>query len=377
MKTKELLEKFSRIASPPGYEYMAEPDIKNIIGDYFKDVFDEVCFDKFGGVRLVKRACFRHSALDAESHGIAGQARNDTPIKIMLDAHIDQIGLVVTEILDGGFLRVKALGGLDLNIISASEFYVYTYEENEPFIFANTPERRILAIASSVPPHLKNSNNNNLPKLEEIYLDTGYDSKEELEKIVRVGSPAVFKSNFINLENELAACAGMDDRLCAVILMLAVKSLKSAPNCDIYIVLSASEEINLLGAATAAYEIRPDFAVALDVDFSRDPGVDAAASIEMGKGAGITYSAMTDIKLTKKIIELAKTKKIPAQINASAGSTGTNADIIQITGEGTPCAVISIPLKNMHTFNEICSLKDVESITELIREIIENAGDLI
>jgi len=361
MEIKELLERFSQVASPSGYEYMAEPDIKKIINDGFDGVFDEVYFDKFGGCRLIKKA--------------ASEIIN--PKRIMLDAHIDQIGLVVTEILDGGFLRIKPLGGLDLNILPASEFYVYTYEENEPFIFSNEPNRKIPAIAVSVPPHLKKTTGNNLPKIEDIYLDTGYDSKEDIEKIIRIGSPVTFKSDFLSLENNLVSCAGMDDRLCAAILMLAVKSLKNKPDVDIHVVLSVSEETKLFGAATAAFEIQPDFAVAFDVDFSRDPGVDASESIEIGKGAGITYSATTDIKLTKKIIALAKDKKIPVQINAVPGETSTNADIIQITSEGIPCAVVSIPLKNMHTFNEICSIKDVGSMVELVREIIENAEILI
>ena len=361
MKIKTLLEKFSKVASPSGYEYMAEPDIRKIITDGFQDVFDEIIFDKFGGCRLIKRV---------------GDGARDVPVKkIMLDAHLDQIGLVVTEILDDGFLRVNSLGGLDINILPASEFYVYTYEENEPFIFS--AEKKIHAIAVSVPPHLKKTTGDNLPKLEDLYLDTGYDSKEELEKIVRVGSPVTFKSDFLSLENNLVSCAGMDDRLCAAILMLAVKSLKTKPETDVYIVLSASEETRNPGAANAAFEIQPDFAVALDVDFSRDPGIDAKDAIEMGKGAGITYSAATNINLTKKIIVLAKDKKIPAQINASPAETSTNADAIQITGEGIPCALVSVPLKNMHTFNEICSLKDIETAVELVKTIIENAGDLM
>ena len=360
MQTKELLEKFSHVVSPSGYEYMAEPDIKKIIDEYFQDVFDEVAFDKFGGVRLVKKS----------------SPEIENPKKIMLDAHIDQVGLIVTEILDGGFLRVNSLGGLDLNILPASEFYVYTYEENEPFIFS--ADRKIPAIAVSVPPHLKKSTDKNLPKLEDIYLDTGYDSIEELEKIVRIGSPVTFKSNFLSLENNLVSCAGMDDRLCAAILMLAVKSLKNKSNAEVHIVLSVSEETNGFGAATAAFEIQPDFAIAFDVGFARDPGVEASGSFEISKGAGISYSAATNISLTKKIIALAneKEKKIPLQIIAEPKETGTNADAIQITGEGIPCALISVPLKNMHTFNEICSLDDVEKTVGIVREIIENAEGL-
>ena len=357
MNTKKLLEKFSRVISPSGYEYMAEPQIKKIIDEDFKNVFDEVTFDKFGGVRLVKKA----------------PPETKNPKKLLLDAHIDQIGLVVTEILDGGFLRVKSIGGIDINILPASEFYVYTYEKNEPFIFH--ADKKIPAVAVSVPPHLKKNSGNNLPKIEDIYLDTGYDSKEDLEKIARIGSPATFKSDFLSLENGLVSCAGMDDRVCAAVLMLAVKSLGGAPDLDVHIVLSVSEETGGFGAATAAFEIQPDFAVALDVGYSRDPGVDAAVSFEIGKGAGISYSAATNMNLTKKIIALAKDKKVPLQTIAEPRSTSSNADTIQITGEGIPCALISLPLKNMHTFNEICSLKDVETAAWLVREIIETGLD--
>ncbi|MCL1858524.1 MAG: M20/M25/M40 family metallo-hydrolase [Oscillospiraceae bacterium] len=363
MEIKKLLEKFSHIVSPSGYEYMAEPDITKIINDDFKGVFDEVYFDKFGSCHLIKKA--------------APEIENQK--KIMFDAHIDQIGLIVSEILDGGFLRVNSLGGLDLNILPASEFFVYTYDENnEPFIFANNPERKIPAIAVSVPPHLKKTydSSNNLPKLEDIYLDTGYDSKEELEKIIKIGSPVTFKQNFTNLENNLVSCAGMDDKLCAAVLMLAAKSIKNPDmiNAEIHIVLSVSEETKQFGAATAAFEIQPDFAIVLDVGLSRDPGVDASEAFEISKGAGISYSAETNIKLTKNIITLAKDKKIPVQIIAEPTGTGTNAESIQITGEGIPCVLISVPLKNMHTFNEICSIKDIGATVELVREIMENGG---
>ena len=364
MQIKNLLERFSRITSPSGYEYMAEADIKEIIKDNFEGVFDEVIFDKFGGCRLIKKA----------------MSDIINPKKIMLDAHLDQVGLIVTEILNGGFLRINSLGGIDLNILPASEFYVYTYEESEPFVFINQPGRKIPAIAVSVPPHLKKTTGNNLPKIEDIYLDTGYNSKEELEKIVRIGSPVTFKSEFLSLENNLVSCAGMDDRLCAAILMLTVKTLKDKyyfNDVDVYIVLSVSEETNGYGAEAAAFEIKPDFAVVLDVGFSRDPGVDASVSFEINKGAGISYSAATNIKLTKKIINLAKEKKIITQQIAEPGSTGTNADNIQITGAGIPCVLISVPLKNMHMFNEICSVNDVEKTVELVCEIIKNAEDLI
>ncbi|MCL2099862.1 MAG: hypothetical protein FWH24_05460, partial [Oscillospiraceae bacterium] len=191
MEIKNLLEKFSGVVSPTGYEYMAEPELKKIIGEDFGGLFDEVYFDLTGSCRLVKKGIKK----------IGGTK------KIMLDAHLDQIGLVVTEILDDGFLRVKTLGGIDRNIIIASEFYVYTYEPGEPFIFSK--ERRIPAVAVSIPPHLKKTDGGRLPQIQDIYLDTGYSSKSELEKLVRVGSPVSFKNQFLSLENGFVADAGL------------------------------------------------------------------------------------------------------------------------------------------------------------------------
>ena len=363
----DLIEKFSRIVSITGYEYMAEPYLRQIIVEDFNGVFDEVYFDKFGSCHLLKKGARKIGGVK----------------KVMLDAHIDQIGLVVTEILDGGFLRVKSLGGLDRNILIASEFYVYTknYDDENPFIFS--AGQRIPAIAVSIPPHLKNTKNikgNDLPKLEDLYLDTGYDSKEELEKTVKIGSPVSFKSDFLKLENNLAASAALDDRLCALILMLAVKSitnLNNTPDVDVHVVLSAGEESSGTGAAASAYAIQPDFAVVLDAGFAQGPEIDASGAFEIGKGAGISYSAATNMTLTKKVISLAKEKKLALNAIAEPSGTGTNADTIQITGEGIPCVLLSLPLKNMHAFNEICSVQDVEETVKIVAEIIQNAGNLI
>jgi endoglucanase len=293
----------------------------------------------------------------------------------MLDAHLDQIGLVVTEILDGGFFLVITLGGIDRNIIIASEFYVYTYEPEEPFIFSR--ERRIPAIAISVPPHLRKTSGNQLPDIQDLYLDTGYDSREELEKIVRVGSPVSFKNQFISLENNLVADAGLDDRLCAAIIMLAVKELKKTPEVDVHVVLSSSEEKGGPGAEIAAYEIDPDFAVVLDVGFAQGPEIDASGAFEMGKGVGIDYSAVTSMKLTKKVVSLAKEKQIPFQNIVSPSSIGTNADSIAITGSGIPCVQISAPLKNMHMPTEIACIQDIENAVKLVSAIIGNAESLV
>jgi len=359
MQSKELLEKFSSVISLSGYEYMAEKDLRKIIEDDFEGVFDEVYFDKFGGCHMIKKA----------------DASITSPKKILLDAHLDQIGLVVTNILDGGFLNVKSLGGFDMNVLIASEFYVYTYNAENPFIFSS--DQKIRAIAVSVPPHLQR-NGDNLPRMEEFMLDTGY-SKEELEKIVKVGSPVSFKPEFMALENELVASTAYDDRVCGAVFMLAMKSLEKTPDVDVHVVMSVGEETSGLGGKTAAFAANPDFAVVFDVGFSRDPGVDAAGSFEIGKGTGVSYSASTNIPLTKKIVKLAKESdpQIPVQVIAEPGGTGTNAAVIQITGEGVPCVVMSLPLKNMHAQNEICSLKDIESSANFIKKIVESANDLI
>ena len=359
MQSKELLEKFSGVISLSGYEYMAEKDLRKIIDDDFNGVFDEVYFDKFGGCHMIKKA----------------DESISSPKKIMLDAHLDQIGLVVTNILDGGFVNVESLGGFDMNVLIASEFYIYTYEKENPFIFS--PDRKIRAIAVSVPPHLK-KRGDNLPRMEELLLDTGY-SKEELEKIVKVGCPVSLKPEFMPLENELVASTAFDDKVCGAVFMLAVKSLEKAPDVDVHVVMSVGEETSGLGGKTAAFAINPDFAVVFDVGFSHDPGVDATGSVEIGKGTGVSYSASTSIPLTKKIIKLAKESdpQIPVQIIAEPSSTGTNASVIQITGEGVPCVGLSLPLKNMHAPNEICSLKDIDSSVNFVKKIIESANDLV
>ena len=356
MEVKELIRSMCTAVSVAGYEYMAQGEYEKIFRGLPKSSFDEFRFDDMGNCHIVK----------------AADKKVDNPVKILLDAHIDQIGMMVSGICEGGFLRVSPLGGVDANILLGSHVYVYTSPDG--FTFGS--EKKILGVVCNTPPHLKNVSSNLLPETHEILIDTGY-SKEALEKIVRIGAPVSFKADFCELRNDIIACSGLDDRVCGAIIVEAIRRLKNH-GADVHGLLSAGEEIfGFLGAKTGAAYAKPDLAVVFDVDYARDPDVDAAVSIEVGKGAGVLYSACTSMNLTRQLVNLAKRKELPLQIIADPLSTGTNAQAIQIAGDGIPCICLSLPLKNMHGYYEAASMKDVEASVNLLVELIMNIEDFV
>ncbi|GHU38505.1 endoglucanase [Clostridia bacterium] len=331
---------------------MAEAGLRDILRGI---PFKSVSFDSFGTV-----------------HAVIGSVK-ENPKRILFDAHIDQVGLVVTEILDGGFLRVAPLGGIDRAVLAASEFYVFT-KGDTPFDFS--PERKIIAVAVSVPPHLRKGKSDELPPIDEIYLDTGYPL-DELRELITIGSPAVFVNRFTKLENGLYASPAFDDRLAAAAIIIAAKKICEAESdAEIHVILSAREETSGAGAKTTGFSVKPDFAVALDVGFAKDPGVDYAGSFCIGKGPGISVSSALSVKLTEKITAIAKRENIKLQVAAEGASTDTNADTYAVAGCGIPAALVSVPLRNMHSPSEVCSLSDVEEAATLLVAIANHADEL-
>lgn len=357
MEVKELVRGMCSAVSITGYEYMAQGEYEKIFRGLPKSSFDEFWFDNMGNCHIVKTA----------------DKRVDKPIKILLDAHIDQIGMMVCEICDGGFVRVSSLGGIDVNILLGSHVYIYTSPEDCGFAF--DPEKKILGVVCNTPPHLKAFSSGNLPEMREVLIDTGY-SKEELQKIVRIGAPVSFKSDFCELKNDLIACSGLDDRICGAIIVEAIRRLKNH-SADVHGLLSVCEETGGMGAKTGSATAKPDIAIVFDVGFSRDPDVDGNFSFEMGKGAGVSYSASTSMNLTRQFVNLAKQKELPLQIDAEPTGTGTNAATIQIAQDGIPCICMSLPLKNMHGYYEVASMKDIETSVNLLVEFIMNMENFI
>ena len=333
MELKNLITELSSLMSITGYEDNCSEKIKEIA----EKCFDEYFCDNIKNQILVKKC-----------------GRDGAP-KIVIDTHFDEIGMYVAEIKDGGFLKVVNIGGLDTRILSAADVVVYG-------------KKTINAVVASTPPHLSDpGDREKLKSVDELLIDTGY-LKEELEKIVSIGTPIGFRPKYTELLNSQLAGKGFDDKACTA---CAVKAIAETPKenlaGDVYLMLSAHEETDRLGGVVCGtYKIDPDYAMVVDVNLGKTPDTKSRETVEMGGGIALTLSAVTDRRLTKMTAELCEEKEIKYQRIVSATSTGTNATALSLVRGGVPVVDVGLPLKSMHTYNEILNLDDANELVKLI-----------
>lgn len=334
-----LLRDLCGIMSVSGHEARGKTDLDALISTYF----DEHRTDHNGNHIFIKRC-----------------GKTDAP-RLMLDAHFDEVGMLVTGIHDGGLLSVAPVGGLDRRILPAAEVTVYGTEE-------------IYGVIAAVPPHLqKPGDSKKAPAFDEIRIDTGYD-RDMLEKITPVGTPVGFRSPTLTLFGDTVCGRGFDNKACCAAVIAAVAMTPAdALIADIYVTLSSREEVGRPGGcALAAAEIMPDMAIVTDTDFGAFPGVESWETIRSGDGAALSLSAVTDHLLTRRICDIADKNNIPYQTIVEAEDTGTNATLLTLVGDGIPTAVISVPIMNMHTYNEVLSLGDIRDTAALISAVISS-----
>lgn len=334
---KDLLYKMCSIMSVTGFERRGGEKLRTLMDPYF----DESYTDPTGSHVFIKRA-----------------KNNKNGRKILLDAHFDEVGMMVSGIHDGGFLSVAFVGGIDTGILPAGEVLIYGKET-------------IHGIICATPPHLqKPGDSEKLPSADEIRIDTGYE-KSDLEEIVEIGTPIGFYEDGCETVFGRISGRGFDDKACGAALIAAVADCDAEKlAADVYVTLSAREEVGGETPALAAFVIKPDVAIVTDVGFARTPGTKEHETLEYGSGAGINVSATCDRTLSRRIIALAKEKDIPLGILAEGTDRGTNAALLQLAMEGVPCVALCIPLGNMHTYNEALEICDLEALSKLIGSII-------
>lgn len=289
---------------------------------------------------------------------------------IMLDAHIDEIGMIVTYIEDRGFLRVFQCGSMDRRGLLASAVTVHAQNG------------KVTGVICSVPPHLNDDKDRKNKAVDEIYIDIGVSSKEEAEAMVRQGDRVTLNSQPRELLNGIVSGKALDDRAGCVALLKALEQLciKDKPlGCGLTVVFSSMEEIGLKGAQAAAYEVNPTHALAVDVTSAYTPDSQKEQCGEMKKGPMVGFAPILDTSFSKLLVQLAERDGIPFQHEVMGARTGTNADAIALTRGGVRTAVVSIPLKYMHTPIETVAVSDVKDTGKLVaafvREIAKEAGD--
>ena len=282
--------------------------------------------------------------------------------RIMFDAHMDEVGMMVTQILDGGFLRITSIGGLDTRILPAADVTIYGKET-------------LYGVIVSTPPHLQSGDAMCLPKVDDLMIDTGL-SKEKAEELIPIGTPVSYRFKLTRLQNNCICGKGFDDKICAVAGIAAIEQLiNDGYEGELILLLSTKEEISRAVVA-AVYDLQPDYAIVSDVCCAWVPECDkdAKRKTTVGDGPEISLSAITDVRFTKRFIEFAKKNGYKHTVCVEATSTGTNANDIPLVGLGVPTLLVSVPLKNMHTYSEVVSLDDVADTAALVAGFIKELG---
>ncbi len=285
------------------------------------------------------------------------KANGSSDTKIMIAAHIDEIGLMVTKILDGGFLSFTSVGGINPASLVAQDVTIFGKEN-------------VFGVIGIKPPHVTSEEERKKPlKLKDLYIDTGY-SKETLEKIVKIGDIATVKREPVSLQGSVISAKAFDDRACIAVMLETAKELKKISHkSNIYYTATVQEETGMRGAKTSSYKIAPDIGIVLDVGFGMTPDMPADTA-HLGKGPVVAYGGRLNAKLTKKFVEVCKKYNYPIQYETAPAGTGTDADALQVSREGIPCILLSIPLRYMHTSVETIDLKDVEIAGKAIARFI-------
>ena len=276
--------------------------------------------------------------------------------RILLDAHIDQIGMAVTNIDEEGFLHVTQVGGVDRRTMPGSLVTVYGKE-------------MVTGIVCTLPPHLAQDGDGKVPPVDRQAIDLGL-TKAQVEEIVSIGDRAVLANPVKKLLGNRVSGTALDDRAgCACIIRAAQLVKDKNPDCCVMVVCSTREEVGGQGARIRTYALQPTEAIAVDVSFATQPGADGITAT-LGGGPLIGFAAGLDRRISKRLIALAKENEIPYQLEVMGGRTGTNADSIETSRCGVRTGLISVPQRNMHTPAEVCDLEDVENIAKLIAAYI-------
>lgn len=322
---------------PPGHE----DAVRELLREAWSPLADSLEQDRLGSLIAVKRAT----------------RPANPPRRIMLAAHMDEIALMVSGVLDG-FIIVNRVGGMDGRVLPAQPVLVHG-------------RRPLPGIVAARPPHLLTpAMRSKYVPLEELLIDTGLPA-EEVRSLVRVGDLVTLDVPMLDLLGTRVAGKAMDDRACVAAVTLCLHELQGLHHSwDVVAAATVQEERGLMGAKTAANAVAPDIAIALDVTFAPQPGVDSDSTCEMGGGPGFGVGPNFHPLLLDKIRETAKQHEIKLQDDVLPGNSGTDAWAIQVALEGVPTALLEVPLRNMHSPVETVDIRDIERTGRLLAHFI-------
>jgi putative aminopeptidase FrvX len=345
------LKVLSETPGPSGLE----KQVAEVIQDSWKPLVDEIDLDRVGSLVAIKK----------------GQGTNPRS-RILLAAHMDEIGLMVKQVLSlndsedsSGFLRITGVGGVDRRHLFGQTVVVHS---------SAGPE--LIGILGSLPAWKLPENKRNKPfDFDDLVVDTG-KKYGELKKLVSVGDFVSFRQPLRKLLNSRAAGKALDNRTSVASITFCLEKLsRRSHDWDVIAVATAQEETKLLGAFTSAYELNPDLAIALDVTFGKGPGASDDRTFAIGDGPTLGLGPNFHPGVHKALKETADSLEMKVHTEPDSGSGGTDAFGLQIARSGIPTGLISIPLRYMHTMVESVALVDVERAGRLLAEFIVRLDD--
>lgn len=336
---RKLIEKLSDMRGISGYEHRITDEIAGMFAPYC----DDVKIDALGSVIALKR-CGKEGAPS-----------------VMIEAHCDEIGLMVKSITDEGYLTFAAVGGIDERTLPSGEVVVHGKQD-------------LWGVIGIKPDYLLKSGKT--VKMKDMAIDTGL-AADKVRELVSVGDSVTIAQSVGKLGKKQYSGKSLDDRASVAAILTVMKNIKDAQlDVDVYAVAAVQEEVGCRGGKTTAYGINPDMAIAIDVCHGVTPD-NSENAFEVGTGTVISVGPNLHPKLTEALFDIAKRDKIKVNTDVDGGDTGTDAWEIQTARDGIPTALLSIPLKYMHTSVETLAVSDVKATVSLLTEFIkEQKGDI-
>lgn len=333
MEGRELLFKLSNAMGISGYEY----NLHGILEDYFKRYVDDISYGNLGD--------------------FIGFKKGKGSLKIMIAAHMDEVGLMVTDIDERGFVHFRVVRGVDPKTLPAQEVIIHGKKE-------------VFGVIGARPPHvLTQEELKKAIDVDDMLIDTGM-KKEDIKNIISPGDLITIKRNASSLLGDFITGKALDDRAGVCAMFECAKILKDTEHyADVYFVATTMEEVGHRGSRTVTNKINPDIGIAIDVT-SADKYANEDILVECGKNIKIAVGPNIHPELLERMIKTADESKIPYKLVAEPGRTGTDAWDIQVSGEGVATLLVSIPIKYMHTSVEVINYSDIEKAGRLIANFI-------
>lgn len=336
----EFLRQLVETPSPSGFEQR----IQQLVRTYVADFADTV---------------------ETDLHGNVIACRNpDAPLRVMLAGHCDQIGMIVTHIDDNGFIYAQTIGGWDPQQLIGQRMTIWSETGGIPAVIARKPIHL-----------LKDDERKQVVKLEDLWLDIGARSREEVLGKIRIGDGVTLQLGYQEMRNRLANAPGMDNRTGLWVVLEALRRCGPALKCAVYSVSTVAEEIGLRGARTSAFGVDPHVGIAVDVTHATDcPTIDQRqlGDIRLGAGPVVFRGPNINPRVAARLFETGENNRIKHQPAALGRAASNDSNALQVTRAGVATGLVALPNRYMHSAVETVSLDDLDAAADLLAEFLNS-----